>query len=135
MTHSARKVIRFYESGIGIPCRKCRGHGYSGVGSILGWEMHHHAFLYDLYCDNPSLPIDGYVDKFLFRYGMTISNSTVERWFQAKGSFKGTMRVTSRYPSGRNSWSTTHILRDYLAFVLSIDDHYRLVFVYEKPMK
>ena len=43
-THSACKVIDFYESGIDIPCREYWGHGHSGVRSILGWEMYHHAF-------------------------------------------------------------------------------------------
>ena len=101
----------------------------------MGWEMKHHVFLYDLYRDNPSMPVDGYVEEFLHWYGICLSKSTVERWFQTIGPFKGTMRVTSRYPSGRDSWTTLQILHHYLDFILSIEDHSRLVFGDEKPMK
>ena len=45
------------------------------------------------------------------------------------------MRVTSRYPSGRDSWSTYNLLRSYLSFILKIQNNSRLVFVDEKPMK
>jgi hypothetical protein len=66
---------------------------------------------------------------------MTVSKSTIERWFMTIGPFKGSMRVTSRYPSGRNSWATYNMLKSYLSFILSIDDHYRIVFADEKSMK
>ena len=45
------------------------------------------------------------------------------------------MRFTSSFPSGRESWSTTCILKKYCEFICSIDDHRRLVFADEKPMK
>ena len=45
------------------------------------------------------------------------------------------MRVTSRYPSGRDSWSSFSLLKMFLRFILSINDHSRLVFADEKPMK
>ena len=134
-TKSASKTIDLFESGIATSPKSTRGNSLRGVGSLLGWQMQHHAFLYDLYRDNPSMPVDGYVEEFLRRFGMTISKSTVERWFRTIGPFKGTMRVTSRYPSGRNSWTTIQILRNYLAFILSVHDHSRLVFADEKPMK
>ena len=133
--YSARKVIDYYESGIIIPPRNCAGHGLRGVGSLLRWEMTHHAFIYELYCNNSSLPVDGYVEEFFERFEMRISKTTVERWFLTIGPFKGTMRVTSRYPSARNSWTTINILREYLNFIVQIQDYSRLVFADEKPMK
>ena len=89
----------------------------------------------DLYCDNLSLPVDGYAEEFYQRFGKVILKTTVERWFFTIGTFKGTMRVTSRYPSGRESWTTLQILQQYLSFIRSIGNHSRLVFVNEKPMK
>ena len=133
--NSARKLIDYHDSGIVVPHMKTRGHSLRGVGALLGWEMKHHVFLYDLYRDNPSIPVDGYVEEFLHWYGICLSKSTVERWFQTIGPFKGTMRVTSRYPSGRDSWTTLQILHHYLDFILSIEDHSRLMFGDEKPMK
>ena len=44
--HSARKVIDYYESGLIIPPKKPLGHGLRGIGSLLRWEMTHHAFIY-----------------------------------------------------------------------------------------
>jgi transposase len=92
-------------------------------------------FLYDLYRNNASFPVDGYVEEFLIRFRMIVSKSTIERWFLTIGPFKGSMRVTSRYPSGRDSWATYNMLKSYLSFILSIDDHSRIVFADEKPMK
>ena len=43
--------------------------------------------------------------------------------------------MTSRFPSGRDSYPTYCLLFQYHLFILSIDDHTRLVFADEKPMK
>ena len=77
--NSARKMIDLFDLGIATSLKNPRGYSLRGVGSMLGWEMMHHAFLYDLYRDNPSMPVDGYVEEFLRRFGMCISKSTVER--------------------------------------------------------
>ena len=66
---------------------------------------------------------------------MRVSNSTIERWFMTIGPFKGVMRLTSKHPSGRDSWPTYRMLKNYLAFILSVKDHSRLVFANKKPMK
>ena len=97
--------------------------------------MKHHRFIYDTYCDNPSLPVDGYVEELFVRFGLATSPTTIQRWFKTVGPFSGNMRATSRYPSARDSWATYEMLRDYLNFIVSIDDHSRLVFTNKKPMK
>ena len=51
--YSARKLKDYYDSGIHVPPLKAKDHRARGVGSLLGWEMCHHVFLYDLYRDNP----------------------------------------------------------------------------------
>lgn len=51
------------------------------------------------------------------------------------GPFKGTLRITSRFPSGKDSYPTYCLLCQYLRFIVSIDDHTRLVFADEKPME
>ena len=45
------------------------------------------------------------------------------------------MRVTSHFHSGRDSWTTVMLLRQYTNFILSLENHTRLVFADEKPMK
>ena len=97
--------------------------------------MKHHTFIYDLYHNNTSFPVDGYVEEFFIRFRVTVSKSTIERWFMTIGSFKGSMRITSRYPSGMNSWTTYNMLKSYLSFILSIDNHSRIVFTDEMPIQ
>ena len=57
---SAGKAIDAFYNGFGVPQRKKRGHGKRGAGSMNGITMEHHAFLYELYLDNPARPLDGY---------------------------------------------------------------------------
>ena len=104
---SALKAIDFFEFGMeNSPSGVSHGHGYSGPGSILGLQMEHHAFIYQLYVRNPSKPTAGYVQDLFDRFGVTVSNTTIHRWFMTIGPFKGTMRVTSRFPGSRNSSTT-----------------------------
>ena len=56
---STRKTIDYYDGRMIMPPRNPRGHDLRGVGSLLRWEMKHHMFLYDLYCNNASFPVDG----------------------------------------------------------------------------
>ena len=51
------------------------------------------------------------------------------------GPFKGTMRLTSKFPSGRDSWTTYKLIKQYLGFIVEVEDHRRVVFTDEKPMK
>ena len=132
---AARKAIDSYEAGIVCPTPSVRGHGLRGVGAMSGLQMKHHEYLYKLYTANPSRPLDVYVSKLYKAFGLAITCSTMQRWFMTIGPFKGTMRVTSVFPDSRNSWQTYCLLQNYLEFIFSIDDHKRLVFADEKPMK
>ena len=133
--NSAEKAMFYYDIGIVVPPYVRQGNGRHGVGSIAGMSMHHHQFVYQLYTENPSLPLDGYVQQLFDKFGLVVGTTTIQRWFMQIGPFKGTMRVTSRFPSGRNSWATTEMLRLYLDFIVRIHDHKKLVFADEKPMK
>ena len=133
--HSASKAIDFYGCGIVAPREEKQGHGLSGVGVMSGMDMRHHSFIYEQYLRNPSLPLDGYLEELERAFGLIISKNTIQRWFMTIGPFKGTMRVTSTFPNSRDSWQTYRLLQRYLAFILSISDHTRLVFADEKPMK
>ena len=125
---STCKVVDFYEIGlIDSPSSK-QGYGYSNVGILIGFQMKYHAYIYELYLANPSRPIYGYIKDLYRRFGFNISRGTMQSWFRTIGPFKATMWVTSKYPSRWNMYVTYRLLKHYLAFILSICDHTRLVF-------
>ena len=113
-----------------------QGHGLVGPGSRCGLtSMEHHAYIYNLYVRNPRLPCDGYI-YYVFRdFGILLSRSTVSRWFKTIGPFKGTMRSTSKFPPAKYSLRNNQLLEDYLGFMMAVQDHTRIVFADEKPMK
>ena len=113
-----------------------QGHGRVGPGSRSGLStMAHHAHMYNLYCRNPKLPSDGYIFFMFRKFGCLLSRTTITRWFQTIGPFKGTMRFTSKFPPQKYSERNNQLLEDYLAFMMEVEDHTRLVFADEKPMK
>ena len=100
-----------------------------------GFSVQHHAFLYDLYRRNPSMPQYGYIEEFSQHFGILLSASFIKRWFESIGPYKGTLRVTSSHPTGRYSTSTIMRLQEYIKLIESIPNHEKLVFSDEKPMK
>ena len=104
-------TIYYYGIGIVVPPYIFQVHDYTGVGCISGMMIEHHQYVYQLYLDNPFCPLDGYVQELLNEFGLIVSNDITQRWFMEIGSFKGTMRVTSRFPSGQNSWATCELLQ------------------------
>ena len=131
----ASKAIEIYQSGAAMPHRERQGHGRRGAGSLSGWVPRHDAYMYELYLQNLSRPLTGYAQDLQDTLGFIIINKIISRWFSTIGPFKGTMCVTSSFPSGRNNWSTYWVLCQYLDFIESIEDHKRLVFADEIPMK
>ena len=131
---SAQKAIQFYKNGvIETPDKPAQRIGL--VGSRVGLLMEHHFFIYNLYLKCPSLPNDGYVVALRSSYGLDVSPSLIQRWFKNIGPFKGLMRVTSKFPPAKDSREVVELLHEYLDFIGIIDDHTRLVFGDEKPMK
>ena len=61
--NSACYMIEYYEIRVIVSPCGIQGHGLSGVGSISGMEGDHHAFIYQLYLDNHSLPLEGYAEE------------------------------------------------------------------------
>jgi len=109
-----------------VPHMLPKGHGRVGVGSMYGMDMMHHTLIYELYIKNPLLPLHGYIEEMYHKYGLLLHiSSLTERWFMTIGPFIGTMRLTSRYPSGRDTWITYRLLKKYLRFICSISDHQR----------
>ena len=97
--------------------------------------MKYHSFVYNLYIANSARLFYGYVGDLYCRFILDISKVTMQSWFNTIGPFKGTMQGTYKYPSGWNTYVTYRILKHYLAFILSIHYHTRLVFADEKLMK
>ena len=81
-THTALRAIKASENSSDVPTRYARGHGCSGVGSIRGMTMIHHVFIYQSYVNNPSLPIDGYIEELYDRFSLIVSPSLITRWFK-----------------------------------------------------
>ena len=100
---SAAKAIETYQSGASMSCREPRGHRCRGVRLLSGWEPCHDAYMYDLYRTNPSLPLNGYTQELEKTFGLVVNVQLISRWFNTIGTFKGSMRVTSAFTSGRNS--------------------------------
>ena len=65
-TKSVRKLIKFFCQGNIIPLRDERVCGLMGIGTLVGLELVHHAFLYNLYVENPSRPLDRYVEELFY---------------------------------------------------------------------
>ena len=133
--HSAHRVINLHRAGMDVMPKCQRGHGKKGVGSKKGLKVEHHSFLYQTYLGNPSMPLYGYTEEFKQKFGIEISESTIKRWFESIGPHKGSLRVTSSHPTGRYSNSTIMRLQQYINLIEKIDNHERLVFSDEKPMK
>ena len=61
---SAHKIIKLQKIGMhSMPVSK-RGHGRTGVGSMKHLNMEHHCYIYELYKNNPSMPLSGYCEEF-----------------------------------------------------------------------
>ena len=98
-------------------------------------NINHHCFIYELYKNNPSMPLSGYCEEFFIRFGIKLSDVFIKRWFDTIGPFKGSLRVTSSHNISRYSDENIRRLQNYLNIIANIDDHVRLVFSDEKPMK
>ena len=132
---SVSKNTAWKATNLVIPTKQSRGHGYKGAGSLTRMTMKHNYFIFTLYLDNSSIPLDGYVEELQIEFAPVVNKFTIQRWFMTIGLFKGTMRITSSFPFRRYSYPTYCLLCQYLKFVVSVDDHRQLVFVDEKPMK
>lgn len=130
---SADKAILYRQIGL-IPQRSKKGLRKKGVGRILGIQMHHHLYIYELYLLNPLRPLKSYCKRLQGRYRMRVSNNTVSQWFHTIGLFKGTMVITSMYLPCKKSWEICQLLQQYLTFISEVDLK-RLLFMKEKPFK
>ena len=60
---SVSKNIAWQATNLVIPTEQLRVHGYKFVGSLTRMTMQHNYFIFTLYLDNPSMPLDGYVEE------------------------------------------------------------------------
>ena len=102
--HSAEKAISYYDLGF-IPSLQKKIP--KGVGSLKGLKMKHHAFIFALYLSNPALPNYGYCEEMQKKFGISLSNAFITRWFKSIGPFKGNYRKTRRFPPAKYSQSNT----------------------------
>ena len=129
---SAHKAMIYYDIGVVIPPISQRGHCMRGVGSLCGFQMKHHIFVYKFYLNYPTLPVHGYIEELFSKFRLIVSQSVIQRWFMSIGPFKGTMRLTSKFPSSQDSWAAYKLLKQYLGFIVEVEDHRRLVFADKK---
>ena len=132
---SAHRIIKLQRKGMhSMPVSK-RGHGWTGIGSMKQLSIDHHCFIYELYKNNPSMPLSGYCEEFFLQFGVKLSDTFIKRWFDTIGPFKGSLRVTSSHNISRYSDENIRRLQNFLNIITNIEDHVRLVFSDEKPMK
>ncbi len=75
---SANKAILSVEMGC-LPVIKPQGHGKCGVGSLYGFMMEHHSFIYKLYLKNPLRQAYSYIKEFKNAYGVELSENFIAR--------------------------------------------------------
>ena len=59
----AENASNFHQSGLIVYRMKNRGHHRTGAGSMCGWKACHDTMIRDLYLENPSQPLTGYIDN------------------------------------------------------------------------
>ena len=132
---SAHRIIKLQKSGMhSMPVSK-RGHEKRGIGTMKQFNMDHHTYIYELYKNNPSMPLSGYCEEFFLRFGIQVSDVFIKRWFDMIGQFTGSLRVTSSPNISRYNDENLVRLQNYLSTISNIEYHARLVFSDEKPMK
>ena len=133
---SAEKAILYYEAGVILDTGK-RGHHRSGIGSLMKsrFDVQHHAYIYKLYRRNPARPISSYVSKLKKKYDIKVSDSFISRWFKTIGTFKGTMRATSKFPPAKDTWQSLYLVKQYFALMYALEDHTNIIFADEKHLK
>ena len=132
---SAHRIIKLQREGMhSMPVSK-RGHGRTGIGSMKQLSIDHHCFIYELYKNNPSMPLSGYCEEFFLRFGVKLSDAFIKRWFDTIRPYKGSLRVTSSHNISRYNDENIRRLQNYLNIITNVDDHVRLVFSDEKPIK
>jgi len=130
---TARKAVILSNEGPYLS--KSRGRPKGGIGSSFDMTADHHMFIYRLYLELPSRPLEDYCLLFYQATGISVSNMFISRWFNSIGPFKGRMRLTSLFPPKNHSPKNFLLFNEYLDFIERIDDQRRLVFTDEKPMK
>jgi hypothetical protein len=79
--NTAKKAVAFLEDG--VITMKPSGRPKAGIGSNHGLTDEDHMFIYELYLDNPSRPLEDYCVKFWQQTGKVVSNSFISRWVYA----------------------------------------------------
>ena len=124
---SARKAIRYVKDGVLIPPVKPKGHGKVGVGGLKGLDLMHSEYLYYLWQQNPSLPLYGYCEEFYLKFGITVSEQLILRWFKTAGKYKGSLRKADSRPDKVDTYRNCYLLKQYLQRIDGIDPK-RMVF-------
>ena len=113
-TKSTRNSIKIFCQGSVIPLCDEKGHGLRGIRTLVGLELIHCAFLYNLYVENTSYPLDRYVEELFQELRIIVHFSFMHRWFENISLYRGSLRVTLAFPADRNSWSTVEMLRMFI---------------------
>ena len=86
---SAQKAVTYYLLTSTIPPTRKKGHGRTGVGSLIGLFPSHHDLIYRLYKANPARPLMGYVEEVEKECGILLHKDVIERWFLSVGPHRG----------------------------------------------
>ena len=106
-----------------------------GVGSLLNLSYFHHRFIYNIYLNDPATTNEKYIDDFYKEYGFLLTATFISKWFLGIGPFRGCFRMTSKFPTAKNTPRVLDLVKEYLRVIVALPDHRVLVFADEKPMR
>ena len=132
---SAKKTIGFIQDGSVSVSKK--GHGKTGVGSIMNLLPEEETKLLMLRKENPSRPNASYVVE-LFKFSdRVVSESFISQWFLKAGPHRGSCQKTSTFPTHRYSMTNVMLLYDYQEHITNLTkfDPSRIKFCDEKSLK
>ena len=95
------------------------------TGAMVLLEHEHHLYIYKLYLRNLTYLWIGYAKKLKKKYNIFISESFITKWFYVIGPCKGSMRLTSTFPSNKDSTHVFDLVQEYLKFIGALKDHKR----------
>ena len=130
---TAKRAVSFYKTG-NVFLKK-QGRPKCAVGASKGLTEEHDRFIFSCYLKNPCMTGSGYICELKKEFDIDVSESTISRWFHTTGNYKGTLRKASVFPNRKDHPDVVLQVQQFIELIRSVEDHVRIVFSDEKPLK